>query len=189
MASIRTFIAFDTPDSIRQKIAALQAELKAARADVKWEMQEKFHATIKFLGNVDEAILPNVIATIEKTVQPFHSFEVVYFSLGAFPTKKRPRVIWIGCKNASGELQRMKEALDQSLLQYGFEIEDRAFHPHVTLGRVKSPRGLHDLTPMLEKRTFEPEPATIGGILVMKSVLTPQGAEYSVLKTVALKTE
>ena len=186
MASIRTFIAFDTPRSIREKMLNLQSELKSTHASVRWESMDKFHVTIKFLGGVDEAILPNVISTIERSLQLYRSFDVTYESLGAFPNTKRPRVVWIGCKNTDGTVQRIKDVLDQSLRPFGFEIEDRVFHPHVTLGRVKSPERISDLTRMLENRTFEPEPATIGGILLMKSVLKPAGAEYSVLRDIRL---
>jgi 2'-5' RNA ligase len=189
MASIRTFIAFDTPISIRERMSLLQSELKTSGADVRWESVDKFHITIKFLGSVEESVLSSVLSTIERAVVSYHPFDATYRSLGAFPNKKHPRVIWIGCENADGTLQQIKDTLDQSLLPFGFEIEDRTFHPHVTLGRVKRGRGMSDLTHMLENRTFEPEQTTIGGILIMKSVLKPTGSEYSILRTVQLTNQ
>ena len=186
MTSIRTFIAFDTPNPIREKILSLQSELKKANADVKWEPQEKFHATIKFLGNVNESILPDVIAKVQSVVVNSSAFDVTYQTLGSFPDKNNPRVIWIGCENPDGKLQSMKKNLDSELLTFGFEIEKRSFHPHITLGRVKSSRGIKHLTPMLEKLTFEPHEARIHGILVMKSTLKPQGSVYEILKEIQL---
>jgi len=186
MGSIRTFIAFDTPEPIKEKMLALQSELKASNADVRWEPKEKFHATIKFLGNVDENQLPNVIKTIEEVSSAHSLFDVTYQNLGVFPNKKYPRVIWIGCENPSEKLQHLKDALDGALVPYGFEVEKRQFHPHITLGRVKSLRGLKYLTPMLENLTFEPQSTSINEILVMKSTLKPQGSEYEIVKTIYL---
>ena len=186
MAFIRTFIAFDTPPIIKNEMSALQDKLKKSNADVKWEPSDKFHATIKFLGNVDEGMLPKVISSCESALNNLSAAEVVFQSLGCFPNNKHPRVIWIGCENSDGRLQLMKAALDQSLLTYGFEIEDRAFHPHITLGRVKIMGGINNLTPMLENLTFEPRRAIINEILIMKSILKPAGSEYSVLKTITL---
>jgi 2'-5' RNA ligase len=187
MGFIRTFIAFDTPEDIRYKMSVLQEKLRQSRADVKWESGDKFHATIKFLGNVDEHLLSNVILICEKGLSNYASFEIIYQSLGCFPNKKHPRVIWIGCENPDNTLLKLKNSLDKDLLPLGFEIEYRSFHPHITLGRVKSPKGFPNLLPMLENLTFERQEATIQEILIMKSVLKPEGSEYSVLKTIQLK--
>jgi len=182
MGSVRTFIAFDTPDDIRNEMAALQQQLKTAGADVKWESPDKFHATIKFLGDIDDSLLPEILCDIETITREYHSFPVTYKNLGGFPDIRHPRVVWIGCENDDGTLDRLKNALDTGLAPRGFEIEMRSFHPHITLGRVKSLARLQYLTPMLENLTFEPRTATIKKILIMKSVLQPQGAEYSILK-------
>jgi RNA 2',3'-cyclic 3'-phosphodiesterase len=186
MASVRGFIAFDTPPRIREAMKALQLELRESRADVRWEQPEKSHATIKFLGEVDQSILPSVLAETGRVCARFGAFDVSYEGLGAFPERGRPKVFWIGCVNQDGSLARLKDALDGALLSHGFPIEERAFRPHLTLGRVRTPRGLEYLTPKLEKLTFEPRKETISEILVMKSVLRPQGAEYTVLTSVHL---
>lgn len=188
MRSIRTFIAFDTSEPIKKEMAQLQSELMKSNADVRWEGANKFHATIKFLGNVDEMNLPKVINQCELSLKNFSKFVVSYGTLGCFPNKKNPRVIWIGCENSDGILIRIKNTLDNTLLPLGFELEDRKFHPHITLGRVKGLGCMKNLLPMLEKLTFERRDAAIQEILIMKSILRPQGAEYSILKAIPLKT-
>jgi RNA 2',3'-cyclic 3'-phosphodiesterase len=188
MPPVRTFIAFATPPDIRSGMLALQSELKKANADVKWESPDKFHATIKFLGDVAEGMLPNMLNKIRVAAEATAPFEVSYQTLGCFPNKKNPRVIWIGCHNADGTLDFLKTRLDVDLLPLDFEIEERAFHPHITLGRVRSQRGLNNLTPMLEKLTFDPRNALVKEIVVMKSVLKRDGSEYSILQTTNLRT-
>jgi len=174
MASLRTFIAFETPEAIRQSITAFQSELKKSGADVRWEPPDKFHVTIKFLGNVEESRLPELTRQIQSVCENDRSFKVWYRGAGGFPDLKHPRVIWLGCENEDGVLANIKSALDTVLLPHGFEIEDRPFRPHVTLGRIRSPKGLHYLTPKLENLTFEPLMGTIFEVLIVKSVLRPQ---------------
>lgn len=177
--SVRSFVALDTPEAVRIAILDVQSRLKLSGADVRWEPPEKFHATIKFLGNVDEALLPAVVMAIQQSLKSFHAFEVAYTHLGCFPSMKRPRIIWAGCANIDGTLRRTKEALDHALLTYGFEEEERDFHPHITLGRVRNPKALKNLIPTMESLTFEPHPFRCGEILLMKSTLKAQGSEYS----------
>lgn len=179
--AIRSFIAIETPEMVRQKMAEVQSKLKVAGADVRWEPEEKFHATVKFLGNVEEKILPTILLAIEQSLKEFPSFIITYTTLGCFPNLHRPRVIWIGCVNQDGILGRIKETLDTILFPFGFKREDREFRPHITLGRVKSPKTIASLTPILQSLTFEPETSTCKELLFMKSVLKPQGSEYTIM--------
>ncbi|HZY09954.1 MAG TPA: RNA 2',3'-cyclic phosphodiesterase [Bacteroidota bacterium] len=187
MGSIRSFIAFETPALIRKKMLELQTELKKSNAHVRWEPESKFHATLSFLGNIQEQLLPKIIEKIQETLMPFSIFDIIYQNLGAFPNNRTPHVIWIGCHNPDGKLQQMKETLDGQLEQFGVQAENRQFRPHITLGRVKSPKGRKDLIQKLESLTFQPMAATITDIAIMKSILKPEGSEYSILKTISLQ--
>jgi 2'-5' RNA ligase len=113
-------------------------------------------------------------------------FDVVFEKLGAFPDPRHPRVVWVGCRDVSGALGTFKGRLDEALTPLGFEKEERPFKPHVTLGRAKSPRGLPNLLSLMENLTFEPRSASIDGIVVLKSVLHSQGADYSLLHSIQL---
>jgi 2'-5' RNA ligase len=186
MASIRTFIAFDTPPSLKEEISRIQSILKESHADVRWETDNKFHVTIKFLGDVEEKIFPTIFTIVKNITEKYHPFPVIYQNLGVFPNKIRPRVLWVGCTNTDRQLLDIKNQFDEALKPYGFEIEDRQFHPHVTLGRVKSPSGIKDLIQTLENVTFEPRQVSISDILVVKSILKPSGSEYSTLASMPL---
>jgi 2'-5' RNA ligase len=159
----------------------VQLQLKQSNADVRWEAITKLHATIKFLGDVQENVLPAVLTSIKTNIEKHSQFQLTYEGLGCFPNKKRPRVVWIGCKNDDGTLDKLKTALDDSLLPFGFEAEKRNFQPHVTLGRIKSFNRIKNLISLIEKVTFEPHSFTVKSITVMRSILTPQGSEYSTL--------
>ncbi|MEK7263087.1 MAG: RNA 2',3'-cyclic phosphodiesterase [Bacteroidota bacterium] len=184
---IRTFIAIDTPAEIKEKMFSLQSLLKQTNADVKWEAKEKFHATIKFLGDVDERQLSSIVATIKNVVDTFLPIELTFEGIGSFPNRIAPRVVWIGCENEDGQLRRFKNALDKQLSQFGFEIENRKFYAHITLGRVKGNRNIKDLLLSMENLTFSPQKIQCSEILVMKSVLLPQGSEYFVLQKIPFR--
>ena len=186
MAPIRTFIAFETPEDVRNEVRQAQMKLIASGAEVRWESHDKFHITVKFLGNVEERSLPAVLSTINSIAGRFTAFQVVYENLGCFPTARSPRVIWIGCRNDDGTLASMKKELDGALEPLGFEIEDRDFRPHLTLGRVKGQRKIEDLISMVKNINFGPRTAMIDSIIVVKSDLRPGGSLYTSLQRTRL---
>jgi RNA 2',3'-cyclic 3'-phosphodiesterase len=186
MNSIRTFIAFDTPPDLKTAMQEVQKQLQSSHVDVRWESMDKFHVTIKFLGDVTQALLPKIIEECTVMIEASPQFEVRYQTLGCFPNKKQPRIIWIGCENSDGKLESLKNRLDTVLTPLGFEVEQRKFHPHITLGRVKSFSNLNNLLPMLENLTFEPRQVPIHHIELMKSTLRPEGSIYTIIKQIEL---
>jgi 2'-5' RNA ligase len=183
----RTFVAFETPADVREVLSSVQKFLSTSIGNVRWESPDKFHCTIKFLGNIPASRISAILDIIGNSISPFPRFPVIYDQVGAFPTVHRPRVLWAGCRNDDRTRDRIKTALDESLVPEGFPVEDRAFHPHVTLGRLRIGIRAANLTPMLENLTFEPQIIQVGKIVVMKSDLRPQGALYSVLKEIQLR--
>jgi len=184
---MRTFIAVDTPENIKSQMSEVQSELKRSEADVRWETANKFHITIKFLGEVKEVMIDGIKGKIGELCANYSPFPLQYEGVGCFPNMKNPRVIWIGCRDISQNLLKIKTLLDDKLTLFGFEAEDRAFHPHITLGRVKSQTGIKNLIPIIENLTFKSEVTECGKILIMKSSLKPSGSQYSILETILLK--
>jgi 2'-5' RNA ligase len=183
---IRTFVAFDTPEMVKEKIMSLQTILKNTNADVRWEAKEKMHVTVSFLGDVAEQSLASLEMAIANVVKKYSSFNVTYSELGCFPNWNEPRVVWIGCEENGGVLRAIKRDLDASLLPFGIAIEKRKFFPHITLGRIKSPQHIFDLLQSMENLTFSPQIATVNEILFIKSVLKRNGSEYSLLQSFPL---
>lgn len=189
MGIIRTFVSFEPPSPIRAAIDTFQHKLKSTGADVRWEPSDKFHSTLKFFGDVEESMLPSLFLLIENIAKQFPPFHVVYETSGVFPHRRQPKVIWVGCSNSDGSMEVFKNRLDDAFLPMGFEIDRRPFWPHVTLGRVRSTERLDNLLSLMETLTFEPASTVIDGILVMKSVLQPQGAEYSLLHSIHMTSQ
>lgn len=187
MASIRTFIAIPTPDNVRQVLSDIQAELKTSRAEVKWELQEKLHITLRFLGNVDDRQLPQLMDECSKSICNFPSFSLIYGGLGCFPDIRNPRIVWAGSHNDDGTLFKMRKEIDDIVAGYGFERENRSFHPHITLARIKGKQNIPNLIKMLQSITFEPHPVIIDEVHFMKSELRPTGSIYTRMHTIVLK--
>jgi len=120
-------------------------------------------------------------------VEPF-DFEVAM--LGTFPPRGAPRVVWAGIEDAGGGLTRLHKGLERGLQALGFEREKRAFHPHLTLGRVKERRGTERLRALIEH-----EAATrfgtqrVEGLVLLQSVLSPKGPTYTPLRRATLGRE
>lgn len=187
MPGIRTFIALPTQSNAQQAIADIQTRLKTTQADVKWESQDKFHITLVFLGNVEQSKLELLSTTLTKSVQQFSSFTIAYESIGAFPNTHNPRVVWIGIKSNQTVLD-LQTVIGQTCTEFGFPKENRVFHPHITLGRVKEARNFVRLTEAIKTITFEPIETLCSEILLMKSELHPNGSIYTILKSFPLHT-
>jgi RNA 2',3'-cyclic 3'-phosphodiesterase len=186
MPRVRLFIAIATPPDPRRRVAAIRDELRATGADVRWEPEGKLHCTVKFLGDTDDSRIADVIAAVRQSVAGIPPFVVRYTRLGCFPNRRDPRIIWAGMDNADGALARLQQQIEDACAAVGYEREDRAFHPHVTLGRVKGRRNLEQLLALMEKLTFDTGPATIADVELAKSDLQPSGSVYTTLNTVPL---
>jgi 2'-5' RNA ligase len=185
--AIRSFIAIETPPEVKADIAKVQEGLRTTNADVRWESTEKFHITLKFLGNVDEPRLNSLADRLQEALSRFGPFNMTYRGVGCFPNQHHPRIIWIGAENEDGSLTRIQETAELVAEGLGFQKEERQFHPHITIGRVKGSKNLQALVAELGNASFNPHAALIKDVLLMKSDLKPTGSVYSVLRSYKLK--
>ncbi len=178
---IRAFIGIDTPLSLKEKIAELQRNLSVAGVRVRWEKPENFHVTMKFLGDTTRSVLEEMAEVLKEEVArvPVLSFRAD--TVSAFPSRSRPRVIWLGSSAAPDELFSLQRTIEAAAAKFGFEPEQRRFHPHVTLGRVKDRDGLEELISTLKRCTFTSFSMTLEAVSLKQSMLTPEGAIHSEL--------
>lgn len=185
MSMARSFIALPLPSEIQRAIATIQRQLIETQADVRWDASEKFHITLKFLGDVDSS-QPSLIAKeLQNSIGGLSSFDLSFLSLGAFPNLSRPRVVWIGTQQ-NEHVQGIQGRVERVCDSFGFALEDRPFHAHVTLGRVKGDRNLDRLTARLKSITFKPLIARCSEVQIMRSELKPTGSVYTLLNSIPL---
>jgi 2'-5' RNA ligase len=184
---IRSFLAIELPKPILRKIEEVEADLKAAHADVRWVNPEKIHLTLKFFGNIEESRIDSIFQSIEEPVRNTQPFSLKVQEVGAFPSMKSPRVIWMGLVNGSQILTSFQKEIEAQLEKIGFRPEDRPFRPHLTLGRVKSSRGKNDLVERMEKhKEGEFGDFEVERVILFKSDLKPSGPIYTTLRELRL---
>lgn len=137
MSVIRAFIALDLSDELYQQLDSLSKDLirRLPEVPVRWVPVENIHLTLKFLGDVSLANLEILEKMLETEILNHEPFEISVGDLGAFPSERRPRVIWVGVE-APPELAQMQRAIEAQTTRLGYAADTRPFSPHLTLGRV-----------------------------------------------------
>jgi len=188
MARLRTFIAVGLDQAVRDRTITLQETLAATGADVNWVEPENLHATLLFLGDVNDRDLLAVCKAVTATCQGLPAFPLSVETVGCFPNPRRPRTLWVGVGEGTQELVAVHDALEQALLELGcYRREERRYTPHVTLGRVKNEEDNEKLIAALAKHAgWHGGHQTVREVLVMSSELRSQGPTYSVLSRAKL---
>jgi RNA 2',3'-cyclic 3'-phosphodiesterase len=186
--SFRTFIAVHIPDAVRRDISELIGGLRSRDgADVKWVRPESLHLTLKFLGDVKQGSIGVIGDAIEKAVSAQSAFELELGGTGAFPSPRRPGVLWIGVRRGAESLSALAGTVESALAGIGFEREKRPFSAHLTLGRVRSPENAVKTVERMTEAGFECDPFRVDSVHVMKSDLLRGGAVYTTLHTLKLQ--
>lgn len=183
---MRTFVAIELPQEFTSKIDQLQAVLRKTKADVSWVKPQNVHITLKFLGEVKEEKIDEVYQATEKSVNGIGSFKVNLQGLGGFPNLKRPRVIWVGVEKGKEILAELYPKVEEEFFKIRFAKENRSFTPHLTIGRIKSPKNLEKLASEITKTSFQTDEFEVKEVVVMKSTLHPTGSIYTPLNKVLL---
>ncbi len=190
MAALRTFIAIDVPPAVLDTITRIQNRFKSLGLHASWVKPGNIHLTLKFLGDTDPDRIPGIQSKLTETLAPFAPFRVSLSSAGVFPNTKSPRVLWVGLKDEEGTLETLQTAIEKTLESAGFHMDKRSFSPHLTLARIKSPKGikspkekkeLKDELDAANQEGIAPHPFDVGEIKLYESQLTPKGSIYSVL--------
>lgn len=184
---MRTFIALNLPSRERQRIHRDVRLLREAGLPVRWVEAENLHLTLKFLGEIRPERLGEVEAAVGRVAAATSPFMLVLGGFGAFPTLRRPRVVWMGAE-ATPELRCLKQDLEWALADCGFEAETRDFHPHLTLGRADPgdrAGAFRDLDGLMARLDVTAQ-VSVHTVDVMRSQLSREGASYGVLAAVKL---
>ena len=148
---IRAFLAIELPEALRAGLAQVQEELKRSRADVRWVPAGNIHLTLKFFGNVPDDEIEALAQAAREAAAEAAPLQLQATGAGAFPSPTAPRVVWLGLGGDLVPLTQLFYRLEKAFAALGYPPEGRAFNPHLTLGRVKSPANRDKLARLLEK--------------------------------------
>lgn len=179
MTALRVFCAVELPDDVRARLQEHTARLRKEFPDAaaSWSRVENIHLTLKFFGNVELDRIPKISAAATRTTEQFSKFEIEIGNTGVFPRASRAQVLWIGVSDPSGQLSALQKQFEAECATAGFEKEDRAYHPHLTIGRLRKPeRRLADTHLQI---TFDPVAVAIHELTLFRSELSSKGSRYT----------
>lgn len=183
---MRLFIALDIPEEIRAGLTEYLDLVRPLAPDARWARIESLHVTLKFIGEVKDAKLPEIKNALTQVKgQPF---QVEFKDVGFFPNPKSARVFWAGV-NGGGPLAQLASATEAAVEKAGIPRENRPYHPHLTLARA--PEGMRHCFRLLQER-LGAEPAAHFGTMTAQEFFLYQsqtmrgGARYTKLQRFAL---
>jgi 2'-5' RNA ligase len=187
---IRAFVALELPDTARRVLTDLQGALRRELSAVRWVRPGGIHLTLKFLGDIPEGQVDPIGQTLQSAASAKGPLKLVVKGLGVFPGVRKARVIWAGLGGETADLVALQQTVDAALEPLGFARERRRFKAHLTLGRFKKAPRVPVLVSVLERcSAYPPCELTLDRVVLYRSELRPQGARYSPLMEVPLKSD
>ncbi len=181
----RLFIALKVPREALRQIISLRDEIYGIDEKVRWELEQKLHITLKFLGDVNSDLIPAILDKLEEISNANSAFDPEFSKFGLFYRKAEPKILWIGTTD-NRKLISLNCSVDESMFHLGFEKETRNFKSHLTLLRVK---GNEDFKKLEKFRQIEFKPIKFRAqnIELIKSVLKPTGSVYTTIQSLNMK--
>ena len=179
---MRVFVAVRIPVRIQRELARLARELAKTAIPVRWIPPKNLHLTLRFLGQQPDEGRRLIVEALARATQDTSPFMVSFGSVGAFPSPRQPRVIWIAV-NAVPQLRILRGSVEVQLARAGFGTDDAPFHPHVTLGRAargSEPGAFREFIPASRNLGIGSE-LRVSSINLMRSHLRSSGAQYELL--------
>jgi 2'-5' RNA ligase len=175
------FCALELPEDVRARLRDHSGELREAVQDVaaSWTRVENIHLTLKFFGNVAVDRVSAISDAIARTSREFPAFRIGVGGTGVFPKPGRAQTLWIGVSDPSGKLVSLQRQLENECADAGFEKEDRAYRPHLTIARIRKPEGARQLADAHLRMEFEPAEFEIKELVLFRSELSSKGSKYT----------
>src|SRR6266404_312162 len=159
----RLFIAIELPSNVRRtlidRIDLVREAVPEARAS--WAGEENLHLTLKFLGDTEPTKVEGLSQAIQRCANAVRPFEMNLESCGVFPPHGQPRVLWIGVEDPSGQLASLHRELEDECGRVGFAREQRPFRPHLTIARIRNPKGARRLVHAHKEMSFNRETVVV----------------------------
>ena len=183
---MRSFIAIELSEDVKSGLAGLQQDLKGCGADIRWVKPDNIHLTLKFLGDIDEKNVRNIVKQIEGACLNYSFFDLEISGIGVFPNIKSLRVLWAGVQ-VIDTLEGLYRDIDAGMASLGFQLEKRKFSPHLTLGRFRTMKGKGVIADKIElHKNDRIGMINVRAVSLIRSDLGPAGAKYTRVAEIVL---
>jgi len=187
MSSVRTFLGVPLTEELREAIHSLQSGLKSRIRDIRWSRPENLHLTLHFFGETEQENLEKIRVSVLSVKRCHRPFQVDVIGLGAFPSLRRPKVIWLGL-NPQNQLGQLHRDCRRALHAAGLVTDSRSYSPHLTIGRAKN--RTNELTVLGSELGHQlVGHLPVDRLILYESRLKPGGAEHIPLFTIGLDNE
>ncbi len=186
----RVFCAVPLPHDLRERLMAHVNHVRDSVPDgrASWSRVDSIHLTLKFLGDLSPGKVEKLSEAASRSAREFAPFQIVVEQTGAFPKQGQPRVLWIGINDFSGKLGDLHARLEDESANEGFARDDRPFHPHLTVARLRQPRYARTLVAAHKELVFDATEIAVSELLVIRSELGNEGSKYTVISRHALNS-
>ena len=180
MPNKRTFIAIDISAAVMGACETHINSLRAGFKDVRisWASPEKLHVTLKFLGDTEGSLISRLNDGIAAVAAKHRPFTLRLSRSGVFPSKSRPRILWIGIEDDSKSIPALYSSIEAVCEGVGFERETREFRPHLTIARIREPDRAAELAGAHLTANIEPIEFMVTEVVLYESRLGPTGSTY-----------
>jgi RNA 2',3'-cyclic 3'-phosphodiesterase len=177
---MRLFVAIVPPPLALQELAAAVEPLRASRPELRWTTAEDWHLTLAFLGEVAEAVLPELGRRLERAAARHQAQRLAIAGGGAFPGRTRARVLWAGIQAGPG-LAPLAATVAAGARRAGAPPPDegRRYRAHLTLARCREPASVAAETDALA--SLAGTPWTASEIHLIRSNLSRKPSRYEEL--------
>lgn len=180
----RVFFGISIPEETRNELFDIARTLNIPGGRI--IAPQNIHLTLRFIGNATDEQIDFLSERAEKASQKFKPFNIQLNEIGAFPSLERPRIVWAGVGEGSETLEEIAWEIEKAARKLSFK-EEKRFHPHFTVIRIKTPKSIPEEIP--SNINVTQKNIIIKKIDLFESRLKPTGAEYSILKSYSLLEE
>jgi 2'-5' RNA ligase len=137
--TVRLFIAIRLPEDVRTNLLVIQREIAEALPAQALTLvkRESLHLTIRFLGDVEENRVPELISRLHSAAARSRPLDLICQEAGVFPDLRFPRVLWAGVRDAAGGLESLARFVEEAAGIFAVGTAEERFVGHVTLGRSR----------------------------------------------------
>jgi len=185
---MRSFLAVDLEAGVKAEISSFVERLRRMQESVKWVSPENVHVTLYFFGEIDDYTLQALEGVIQEAVSGLNNFSIIIEGLSAFPSTKRPRVIWLGVRDESSNLKKIFTSVNEQIIARRLDVdrEKRDYTPHITIGRLKNHPAPRLIEALERSRGISFGNVNVSEVVLFKSTLMRTGPIYEPLKVFTL---